>query len=258
MKTGDDSILYILFDYSYSDTFFYASELPMLNWSLVTNERDIQKSYLKIFYMTLHIPKLLSSIPVFYHDSIKTFDSKKLFVEYIIKYDMSQYIPMTYYSDPLKFPWIIKPIYGIGGDNTIIFTTDDEYNLSPIKYNNNFLIQDYILSTQQNVAHVLCNRGKIVHSIVYIESIQEKYYIKRGRVKNYSKRFLTENELTIFCKIMNSTCYHGICSIDYVYDQNNELKIFEINPRMGGSLFFDKTDFTIFIKCIDKYSIIYT
>ena len=41
--------------------------------------------------------------------------------------------------------------------------------------------------------------------------------------------------LKVFDQIMLQTNYSGPCNIDFSYDSSN-LKIFEINPRFGGSL----------------------
>lgn len=246
-------MLYIWYDKSYGNT----GPIYEKSYKITLDAKKIMAKYAKSLRITLNINKLLTIIPKKYHIMINTFNSKKLFVEHMINNNISEYIPKTYFSDPICYPCIIKPIIGIGGISTIIFKNNTEYSNSTIKYNSSFIIQDYVESDNTNVAHILCNHGQIVKSIIYFAQTPEKYYVKKGKINNYKKRLLNDVEKNIFGKILFPVSYHGMCDIDYVYDKNGSLKIFEINPRMGGSLFYDNVDFHDFVKCIEDNNIFY-
>lgn len=251
--------LYIIHDSSYVMTDMHKTHAALLNYSLldVKNEKENRNSDKKI-YLLLDINKLLNYIPNEYHQMLKIFDSKKLFAEYMIQNRLSDCIPKTQFSSPSKYPCIMKPIHGSSGNNTHIFRTVKDYEKSKVKYDEKYIIQDYIFAPYANVAHILCDRGNIILNIVYTAPQPNTYYIKKGRIRDYKKRELTQKEYSIFQRTLGSINYHGICSIDYVYDRYNNLKIFEINPRMGGSLFLDNNDFLFFITQMEKNRIYYT
>ena len=231
--------VHIWFDYTFSKEFFHKSS----KYKYIINKSPKNKYSL---YISCEIDRLIKYIPKKYHSAIITCNSKDQFIAYMHSISLGKYIPNTYYNEPTIFPCIMKPIIGVAGTDTFLFVTKEEYDSGSIKYNSRFMIQDYILSNVFNVAHILCNNGNIVYSVVYSEKTQP-YVIKRGKLINYTKRCLSDEEIKIFGLIMTGLCYHGVCSVDFVYDSGGNMKIFEINPRFGGSMFFDKDDFEIFV-----------
>jgi len=71
-----------------------------------------------------------------------------------------------------------------------------------------------------------------------------KNYIQKGKMSNYVK--VIDNRIDfcmdIFSKIFTKLNYTGFACADFkLYDDN--LKIFEINPRLGGTIINDRLDF---------------
>ena len=122
---------------------------------------------------------------------------------------------------------------------------------------NNVILQEYINSEYLYVAHILCNNGVIVMSKIYYKQNPEKYYISKGSIIDYNTRDINCDEYDIFSKILKLNNYHGVCCIDYTIDSNNKIKIFEINPRFGGSLIENEKDLNLFILTMIEHNITY-
>jgi carbamoylphosphate synthase large subunit len=182
---------------------------------------------------------------------IKTLNHKSNFVNYLKNMNFDIYIPTIYDQKTLdknSFPIIIKDNVGIAGIGTEIFKNYEEY--LPKFYNKNIndrIIQKYILSDMEYSGHYLCKNGKIIHSIIF-EQKTKKYEIKRGSFTNY----IISNKLKdihIFQQILEKINYNGFCCFDYVYEiDTDNLKIFEMNPRIGGTLMKNKKYFFEFIE----------
>lgn len=189
--------------------------------------------------------------PSKHHQTIETLYYKDKFAKFMNEY-FSNCVPPTYFDDKqLIFPTIMKPIDGCAGYGIIIFKNKGEYENSKIKFNNTYIIQEYVCSAYITTGHFLCDSGNILWTAIYTSKSAE-YVIKRGAITNYTKRNLSENEINVFSDILKKLNYHGLCCIDYCIDNNDKIKIFEINPRIGGSLVNDTTDFTLLMEFIKK------
>jgi len=82
-----------------------------------------------------------------------------------------------------------------------------------------FIFQEIIFYKHSSVAHLLCRNGKIIKYIVYTIPTEYFGYIKCGPTTNYTSRQL----------------------------RGSESEIFEINPRIGGSLVLNVNDLHDFL-----------
>ncbi len=74
--------------------------------------------------------------------------------------------------------------------------------------------------------------------------------IKRGAIKNYKIINNLDNvNDSIFDNIFKKLNYNGFATADFTIS-DNIIKIFEINPRPGGSLVLNKDVFKSFIEII--------
>jgi glutathione synthase/RimK-type ligase-like ATP-grasp enzyme len=186
---------------------------------------------------------------------IDNFNNKNIFYNFMIINNFEKYIPKKVFN---IYPSIAKPFIGMSGKNIYILKNEEDYNIYKNRITNKYIIQEYIQSFISNRVHLLFKDGEYIHGIVYEIHHLYEYYIDNGRLNNYIRRELTEEEKNVFSQICKKNNYHGLCCIDYTYDINNNIKIFEINPRLGGSLVTKKNDFKLFITKIIEHNIIYT
>ena len=197
--------------------------LPLSNrdYNLIKNNiKKINNNDIKILYPTEDVYKLL--------------DNKNIFTEYMLK-KYIQYIPEVYYLNniqlkEIEYPAICKPMYSTNGSNMrIIVNSTDCLNLD---YNN---IQKYIEYEYEYGAFFLCIDGIIVTSKI-IRFKYNKYNIKKTNFpKNYEN---VENfNIDIFKNIVYDLKYSGGMCINFKINNSDNIYIFEINPRFGGSAF---------------------
>lgn len=200
----------------------YIIPLSEIDYKLIKSYMELLDNKLKILYPTKEIFHLLNN--------------KNLFTEFMLQY-FPEYIPEIYYLNNVKlkniqYPSISKPMYSTNGSNMIILYDDNDF----IKLNNHNNIQKFIDYEYEYGAYMLCIDGLIVTQKI-IRFKYEKNYIKKGNFpKNYEN---VENLNTdIFKNIISKLNYSGGLCINFkVDDLTNNIYIFEINPRFGGSAF---------------------
>lgn len=189
---------------------------------------------------------------------LKRLNNKKLFIDYAIEYNLSKYIPRPYSksSDRSENPLvIIKPdesCYSMGVYKKRLAELDDK------EFENN-VVQEYIKDPEEYAGYFVAYMGNITYSFAYLGNHGNTEFIKCDGGKHDNtpkKRVLLDNkivnELQLFLK---PTLYTGTCCFDFKIKDGN-LKVFEINPRMGGSLNFpeNKKDLTMIIrKLMESY-----
>jgi len=116
------------------------------------------------------------------------------------------------------------------------------------EYFEKYIIQEYIQDNSEYVIHIIAKEGKIIHYFCYqykildIENseifIRTKEFSDKHKIE-LIKHKLSQDNLDIFEKFLLPCKYTGPCNFDFKY-QNKQIKVLEINPRLGGSLMFDQ------------------
>lgn len=183
----------------------------------------------------LHINNINSSIlPSL--EMVKIFSNKKLFSYYVESNNLTDYVPLTYknYSETLSNSslFIIKPYCENNGQNIKI-----KNKISFDDFNNN-IIQEYITNVEEFVSHIVAINGSIKLCITYKYIFNDSTHIKTYplNTNNVIKVNIDKFYIDIMEKFLRNCSYNGVCNIDFVIDNKGNIKIFEINPRFGGSL----------------------
>jgi predicted ATP-grasp superfamily ATP-dependent carboligase len=97
--------------------------------------------------------------------------------------------------------------------------------------------------------------GKIIDKVYFYNTNDDKNLIKKGKITNYqvTEKLLNELDDSIFDMIFDNLKYSGFACIDFTI-KNENIIIFEINPRPGGSLIYNKKYFDKFIDTIISHS----
>lgn len=168
-------------------------------------------------------------------DIIYKFSNKKLFTDYVRENDLESYVPLTYQNFdqiPSDSLLIVKPFcnsngYGMEIKNRI---TKNEFRRN--------IIQKYIENIEEYVSHIVAIDGKIIHCITYNYIFDKDIHIKVYPVNtnNTKKVEISKYYIDIMEKFLSKCSYNGMCNIDFVITKEGDIKIFEINPRLGGSM----------------------
>lgn len=174
--------------------------------------------------------KLLRSPSV---DTVEICDNKLLFNETLIEKGFGDLIPKI--GNDLPFPFLVKKKVAFAGDDTYIVEDEATKNrLAHLINNGDYFCQEIAVGANECATHILFKDGQIV------DSLTVEYTFYNDRPINGKAAFICSNiaqcqHLELFTDILKSIDYEGICCFDYKV-VNGKPKIFEINPRFGGSL----------------------
>lgn len=174
--------------------------------------------------------KLLQSSSV---DTVEICDNKFLFNETLIEKGFGDLIPKI--GSDLPFPFLLKKRVSLGGDHSYVVADEATKNkLSHLINNGDYFCQEIVEGANECATHILFKNGKIINSLTV------EYTFYNDRPINGKEGFICSNivkcpHLDAFAAILKAIEYEGLCCFDYkVVD--GQPKIFEINPRFGGSL----------------------
>lgn len=204
------------------------------NISYIIPMSNIDYKLIKSYIQTSNI-----RIKILYpsEDTYNLLDNKNLFTEFMLN-NYIEYIPNIYYLNNIKlknieYPAISKPIYSTNAKNIKIIYNDKDL-LTLNNYNN---IQQFIDYQYEYAAYMLCIDGVIItQKIIRFKYI--KYYVKIANFPNTYENVENFNN-DIFKNIISKLNYSGGLCINFKVNENNNnnIYIFEINPRFGGSAF---------------------
>ena len=136
-----------------------------------------------------------------------------------------------YYEKIDTFPLIAKPRFGKGSNNIIKIENklDLDYVLRKFK---NMIFQEYLPGTEYTVDVLSDLSEKPIMAIPRIRIDTKAGISVKGKIK---RDIMIEN----LCKKTAETLgIKGPCCIQLKESKNGELKIIEINPRLGGGTIF--------------------
>jgi len=135
----------------------------------------------------------------------------------------------------IEFPYILKGKTGEYSKETfIINNAEDEERYSEAINSPNYFKQQLIAGDTEYATHIVFKNGKIVASVTVCYKYTQAVYLQ-GETKQICSYVVKSRHLDAFATILNTIGYEGLCCIDYKIHKGVP-KIFEINPRFGGSL----------------------
>jgi len=201
------------------------------------------------FHRTVIIPLMESHLYEMPHnfksltatvDTVALMANKEKFSSLLIENGFSSFVPRIYENiDLVEFPVVIKRTdLNAGQGVRIIRNLMDFHDAEndPIFENKNYFLQEYVESERDYVAHIIAKNGKILWSKSFCYSMPHAETIRTPGIHTAITSYtLNSHTLDVFDKIIKLLKYSGPCNIDFRMS-DNEPKIFEINPRLGGSL----------------------
>jgi carbamoylphosphate synthase large subunit len=179
---------------------------------------------------------------------LNIFNDKKLFIDFMKESNLENYVPKCYSKDHIIYPCIAKKRISDFGRDT--FVAYKEKHLNKLNMDD-YLIQEPIYGNNEYTTHILAKDGNIILDKTFIYDYNVNIYIQGyQRLGSCQEISISKIALKIFSEIIKKTNYSGFCCIDYKLIDNSPI-IFEINPRIGGSLTRNKD---VHLKFILAYS----
>ena len=169
---------------------------------------------------------------------LKQLEDKKLFVDYVSKNNLKKFFPRIYTKscnrneDKLV---IVKPrdsAFSIGVYKKKL------RELKDCEFDEN-VVQEYIYESKEYAGYFVSHNGNITNAFAYVGEYGNTEYIKCAGGKfdpTPQKRVILNDKLKQIFELFLKPCsYTGTCCFDFKI-KDRKLYVFEINPRMGGSL----------------------
>jgi len=198
------------------------------------------------------------------YDTIDLLDSKCRFIKFMISNNFTHLIPKVHIlfhdgrismPNPIRtYPIIFK--FGsicAGGGSKVCHSAKDLSECTENSYGYDFIVQEYINDSTEYSGHMFIKNGIIVHAIYYKTVNENKFYIQHGRMREYTRvTKVIDFSQDVFGDIFKLLNYTGFACVDFKIINNN-VKIFEINPRFGGTLIHNKDGLNEMLDVLDKY-----
>lgn len=161
-------------------------------------------------------------------------NDKMKFHQFMTQAGMAEYTPAIDVDNSI-FPFVMKKRIDEGGlESHIINQYEDLLKIEPSEDDSEYFREELLLNQREYATHVLIRDGKIKALLNICYLFEEDRYIK-GKDKYMCKYVCSCPHQATIEKILNKIGFEGLCCINYK-EKDGQMKIFEINPRFGGSL----------------------
>ncbi|SFP76513.1 hypothetical protein SAMN05216419_101818 [Nitrosomonas cryotolerans] len=132
---------------------------------------------------------------------------------------------------------IARPCESEWGVGAVLVESNQQGGLVCSYADSDMFTEEYITGHTEFAQHVLFDDGHVLYSALSTYEHAADRYV-RGVGCGPTRTTLVETDIipSIFVAILSELNYSGTACIDYKIDATGQIKIFEINPRMGGSL----------------------
>jgi carbamoylphosphate synthase large subunit len=182
-----------------------------------------------------------------------------LFSEWMEKNGFGNCIPKTMIEGEIKFPCIVKegrPTVG-GGIGVHFVENEQEFEIlteSLLKIGVRWIAKELIRDRKEYVCHFVAKDGRMEYAITYENEFSTDNYIKRGGMLGKVMNFVPSGIISVIGH-MKDTGFCG-CNFKFLHGSEHPLKIFEFNPRMGGSLVVSDEHLTRMMQAFKKMNIL--
>lgn len=172
-------------------------------------------------------------IPIPSAEAVMLCDRKDLLIQKLRQAGLGHLVP----AQQIQYPYILKKNTGDFSKNAyIINNKHDEDTHRQFLDDPDYFTQELIPGKKEYASHIVFKNGKIMANVTVCHRYAEAAYLQGKTTSNSRNRIANRHQAT-FTQVLNLVGFEGLCCIDYK-EVNGQPKIFEINPRFGGSLRF--------------------
>jgi predicted ATP-grasp superfamily ATP-dependent carboligase len=172
-------------------------------------------------------------IPIPSLEAFNICNNKLEFSKILKENNLMDYVPKT--GSDIVYPYILKKETGEYGATTyVVNNAVEELKYAELLNDGLHFKQELVTGNKEYASHIVFKNGKIVSHIRICYTYDREQYIQ-GKVIYVSKGVCKPKFDAEFTKVLEAIKYEGLCCIDYKV-KDGLPKIFEINPRFGGSL----------------------
>lgn len=179
--------------------------------------------------------------------AIATLADKAAFARHLAAHGLARFTPRTYAGpETAHFPCVMKRLDLNGGVGVAIVADAAELEARRQEWpwqGEPVLLQAYEPGRVHAVTHALCRGGRIVWHASYRNELPEGEAICRWDTPLIRAPMPTPAAtLKVMGKVLATLDYDGPCCANYLTRTDGSPCLFEINPRLGGSLMRPEND----------------
>ena len=173
--------------------------------------------------------------------ALRTFRDKGAFAEYAAQQGLSARCPVVYpNSGVARFPCVLKRTDLNAGIGVVIAESGDhlkELLQEPLFSGYPYILQSLVPGDCEYVTHCICDRGRIVWHCSYAYDLDPQIRLRVSGSKT-RRAEISPAQLAELGKFLAPLAFSGPCNIDHKVADDGHVIVFEINPRLGGSLMY--------------------
>jgi len=159
---------------------------------------------------------------------------KFAFREWFKKHFSAAYLPADDCSTPLV---IAKPRQGEWGHNTYLVDASNQAVIAAVRSDPAMYLENYVPGQREYSMHILFAQGQLIYAALSTYDHAQANYVQGVTDQPIPTTIVECDEIPkIFHDLLTTLNYSGAANIDYKIDETGQIRIFELNPRIGGSI----------------------
>jgi carbamoylphosphate synthase large subunit len=163
---------------------------------------------------------------------------KNTFYNFLTEHGFKEYFPQPLDAPNFTTPFILKRLHGEGGFGIFLVWNEERYKevlTQPSLKNEPYMLEEYIEGDDEYIFYVVCKKGEILWHASLMGQPPTDSRVQKGSFANASEVEITKETYSVFKGIFKALNYDGPANFNYKI-KNNKPIIFEMNPRIGGTL----------------------
>lgn len=184
------------------------------------------------------------------YDLVQLFDDKVRFIRFMEEQDLLHLLPDVYVINhegqredrmPVEYPCIFKLAVTFGGTGSQVYLQGGKpLELDKVARGTSYIVQEFIPGTVEYGGHFYVEGGSIRRQLYYRNTRDASITVQRGRMPTYD-RYEELDEAAELESMFGAINYTGFACVDFKISPKG-IKIFEVNPRLGGSIIHNEAD----------------
>ncbi len=190
------------------------------------------------------------------YELVENFDDKVRFIRFMEEQDLMHLLPEVYVVQhdgqridyaPVQYPCIFKLAVTFGGTgSTVHLDPQRPLQLEQVAKNVSYIVQAFVPGNVEFGGHFYVEGGAVRKQAFYRCTRDASMLVQRGRMPNFT-RLEDLDEASELESMFGAVNYTGFACVDFKVTRDG-IKIFEVNPRLGGSLMHNGPDLMSFFE----------
>lgn len=173
--------------------------------------------------------------------AVRTLNDKRRFAVYMAENGLGDYCPATYAGPAdAAYPCVLKRANKSASWGVVVVTSRAELETQlqrPLFHKHAFTLQALIAGTTEHATYCVCKDGAVLWHCTFLTEVAHANTIKSEDSVMRRWKIATPGPIVRQIeKVLAPLGYSGPCNLDYKLGPDGRICVFEINPRLGGTL----------------------